>query len=195
METEDVPDKPDQLSWAQFAQGDPDAWQELIEQEIPRLYGLFLRSWPNRSLAEELVQRTVFDAVRGLGGYDPAKGGPEEWMLAIARNNIRLEVRKRAGRLSPNGDVSRYFEAIDTKPLPDELLERKETADIVRLAMDRLESKERDVLEAKYIQELTAEEIARRIGTTEKTVHSLLYRARISLRRELERLASLNEKG
>ncbi len=189
-----MPDKPDQLSWAQFARGDPDVWRELIEREIPRLYGLFMQSWPNRSLAEELVQRTIYDAVRGRNGYDPSKGSPEDWISGIARNNIRLEVRKRATRPSPNGDVSRYFEAIDTKPLPDELLERKETADMVRLALSRLESKERDVLEAKYIQELSAEEIARRMETTVKAVHSLLYRSRISLRQELERLASLKEK-
>jgi len=190
-----VPDELDQQKWAAFARGDADVWRVFIDRQIPRLYGLFLRSWANRSLAEELVQRTVFDAVRGRGGYDPAKGGPEEWILAIARNNIRLEVRKRASRPSPNGDVSRYFEAIDTRPLPDELLEREETADMVRLALSRLESKEQVVLEAKYIQELTAADIARQMGTTEKAVHSLLYRARISLRRELERLASLNEKG
>jgi RNA polymerase sigma-70 factor (ECF subfamily) len=191
---EKVPDKLDQQGWAAFARGDADVWREFIERQIPRLYGLFLRSWPNRSLAEELVQRTVFDAVRGRGGYDPTKGGPEDWIVAIARNNIRLEVRKRASRPSPNGDASRYFEAIDARPLPDELLERKETADMVRLAMSRLESKEKAVLEAKYIQEFSAEQIARQMGTTEKAVHSLLYRARISLRRELEQTASLNEK-
>ncbi len=188
-----MPDKPDQLSWAQFAQGDPDVWQELIEREIPRLYGLFLRSWPNRSLAEELVQRTIFDAVRGRSGYDASRGSPEDWILGIARNNIRLEIRKRAGRPSPNGELSCYFEAIDTRPLPDEVLERQETADMVRLALSRLESKEQAVLEAKYIQELSAEDIARRMGMTEKAVYSLLYRARLSLRQELEKLASQNE--
>ncbi len=140
------------------------------------------------------MQRTVFDAVRGRGGYDPSKGSPEDWVVGIARNNIRLEIRKRAGRPSPNGDVSHYFEAIDTRPLPDEVLERQETADMVRLALSRLETKEQAVLEAKYIQELAAGEIALQMGTTEKAVHSLLYRARLSLRRELERLASENAK-
>ena len=183
-----MPDKPDQLSWVQFARGDPDVWRELIEREIPRLYGLFLQSWPNRSLAEELVQSTVFDAVRGRGGYDPSRGSPEDWIHGIARNNIRLELRKRAGRPSPNGDTTHYFEQIDAKPLPDEVLERQETAGMVRLAMGRLESKEQAVLEAKYIRDLTAGEIARQMGTTEKAVHSLLYRARLSLRQELERL-------
>ncbi len=187
-----MPDKLDQQGRAGFARGDADVWREFIEREIPRLYGLFMRSWPNRSLAEELVQKTVFDAVRGCGGYDPAKGSPEEWMLGIARNNIRLEVRKRAGRPNPNGDVSRYFETMDTRPLPDEVLEREETAGMVRLALSRLERKEQAVLEAKYIEGLAANDIARQMGTTEKAMHSLLYRARISLRRELERLASPN---
>ena len=195
METEDVPDRPDQLSWAQFAQGDPDVWQEFIEREIPRLYGIFLRSWPNRPLAEELVQRTVFDAVRGRGSYEPSKGSPEDWITGIARNNIRLEIRKRAGRPSPNGQTSRYFETIDAKPLPDEVLEREETAGMVRLALSRLETKEQAVLEAKYIQELAAGEIALQMGTTEKAVHSLLYRARLSLRRELEKLTRQTNGG
>jgi RNA polymerase sigma factor (sigma-70 family) len=83
---------------------------------------------------------------------------------------------------------------MDTKPLPDEVLEREEMARIVRSAMDRLESKERAVLEAKYIEELSANDIARQMNTTEKAVYSLLYRAKISLRRELEQLASLNKK-
>jgi DNA-directed RNA polymerase specialized sigma24 family protein len=63
---------------------------------------------------------------------------------------------------------------------------------MVRLALSRLERKEQAVLEAKYIEGLAANDIARQMGTTEKAMHSLLYRARISLRRELERLASPN---
>lgn len=178
-----------------FVQGDSDVWRAFIEREIPRLYGLFLQRWPNRSLAEELVQKTVFDAVRGCASYEPSKGSPEEWIRGIARNNIRLEIRKRAGRPAPNGNLGRYFEAMDTEPLPHEVLERQETVGMVRAALDKLEVRERAVLEAKYLQELSAGEIARQMDTTEKAVHSLLYRARGSLRRELQKLTSLNSKG
>lgn len=189
-----VSEKLEQKSWTGFAQGDADIWREFIERQIPRLYGLFMKRWPNRSLAEELLQKTVFDAVQGRGSYDPAKGCPEDWILGIARNNIRLEIRRRASRPSINGDISRYFETIDVEPLPDEVLEREEMATIVRLALDRLESREKTVLEAKYVEELSANDTARQMNTTEKAVYSLLYRAKISLRRELERLASLNNK-
>jgi len=184
----------EQKSWSDFAKGDTDVWCEFIDFEIPRLYGLFLDRWPNRSLAEELLQKTVFDAVRGRGSYDPTKGSPEEWIHGIARNNIRLEIRKRASRPSINGDISSYFNAMDTKLLPDEVLERQEMTEIVRSALSRLESKEKAVLEARYIEELSAADIARQMNMTEKAVYSLLYRAKISLRRELEQVASLSVK-
>lgn len=184
----------EEKNWADFAKGDADVWREFIDFEIPRLYGLFMDRWPNRSLAEELLQKTVFDAVRGRTSYDSSKGSPEQWILGIARNNIRLEIRRRASRPSINGDISRYFEAMDTKPLPDEVLERQEMTVIVRSALSRLESKEKAVLEAKYIEELSAIDIARQMNTTEKAVYSLLYRAKISLRRELELLAAVNKK-
>jgi RNA polymerase sigma factor (sigma-70 family) len=190
-----VSDELEQRSWAGFARCDADIWREFIGQEIPLLYGMFMRRWPNPSLAEELVQRTVFDAVRGCGSYDPSRGSPSEWIFGIARNNIRLEARKRASRPSTNGDISLYLEAIDTKPLPDEVLERKETAVLVRSAMGRLESKEQTVLQARYIEGLLTSDIATQMGITEKAVHSLLYRARISLRKELKRTASLYDKG
>jgi RNA polymerase sigma-70 factor (ECF subfamily) len=190
-----VSDELEQRSWAGFARCDADIWREFIGREIPLLYGMFMRRWPNPSLAEELVQKTVFDAVRGCGSYDPSRGSPEEWIFGIARNNIRLEARKRASRPSTNGDISLYLEAIDTKPLPDEVLEQKETAVLVRSALGRLESKEQTVLRARYIEGLLARDIAGQIGITEKAVHSLLYRARISLRKELKRTASLYDKG
>ena len=188
-------DKLEQQSWAEIARGDADIWREFISREIPQLYGMFMRRWPNPSLAEELVQKTVFDAVRGCGSYDPSRGSPEEWIFGIARNNIRLEMRRRAGRPRVNGDISSYLQTIDSEPLPDEVLEQKETAVVVRRALSRLETKEQAVLKTKYVEGLSARDIARQMGITEKAVHSLLYRARISLRRQLKRMAPLDKQG
>jgi RNA polymerase sigma-70 factor (ECF subfamily) len=188
-----VADKLNQQGWAGIAKGTADTWQELVRQQIPRLYGMFMKRWPNPSLAEELVQRTVFDAVRGRAGYDPSRGSPQEWVSGIARNVIRLEIRKRAGRPGVDGDVSSYVETIDTERLPDEILEQKETAVMVRAALNRLETKEQKVLKAKYVEGLSANQIARQIKISEKAVHSLLYRARISLREQLGRTAPPEE--
>ncbi len=185
-----MPDDLEQRSWARFAEGDADIWRKFISRQIPRLFGMFMKCWPNPSLAEELVQRSIFDAVRGLNTYDPSKGSPEEWILGIARNNIRLEVRKRASQPSTNGDINRYLQMIDTEPLPDEVLERQETAKIVRSALSKLKSKEQAALRARFAEGLKTDEIARQMHTTEKAVHNLLYRAKLSLRRELKKIIS-----
>jgi RNA polymerase sigma-70 factor (ECF subfamily) len=190
-----VTDESAQQSRAGFAEGNADIWREFLDREIPLLYGMFMKRWPNPSLAEELVQKTVFDAVRGCRSYDPLRGSPEEWIFGIARNNIRIEIRKRASQPSVNGDISRYIEVIDTRPLPNEVLEREETATVVRSALNRLESKEQALLKAKYIEGLSARDIAQQMGITEKTVHNLLYRARTSLRQELKRTTSLHKEG
>lgn len=186
-----MPDESQQQSWVRFAKGDTDLWREFISRQIPLLFSVFMKRWPNPSLAEELVQRSIFDAVRGLDSYDPSKGSPQEWILGIARNNIRLEIRKRAARPSTNGDISRYLQVVDTEPLPDEVLERKETTKIVRSALNSLKTKEQTVLRARYSEGLTTDEIARQMGTTKKAVYNLLYRAKISLRRELKQMKPL----
>ncbi len=184
----------EQQSWLGFAKGNADIWREFITRQIPQLYGIFIKRWPNPSLAEDLVQKTVFDAVRGCHSYEPSKGSPEEWIHGIARNNIRLEIRKRASKPSTNGNISHYLESIDTRPLPDEVLEKKETASLVRSAFGKLVDKEQTVLRAMYIEGLRARDIAKQMKTTEKAIHSLLYRARISLRQEIKKTASLHKR-
>ncbi|MGA2070093.1 MAG: RNA polymerase sigma factor [Sedimentisphaerales bacterium] len=188
-----VEQEPKKHACSGLVEGDSGAWQQLLQQIIPQLYGMFLKSWPNPSLAEELVQKTVFDAVRGRTTFDPEKGAFEEWIFGIAHNNIRLEIRKRAARPTVDGDISDYIDVMDTEPLPDELLENKETADIVRRALGQLDQKEQMTLRAMYIEGLSAREIAERMELTEKAVHSILYRARNSLRAKLKQLARLDK--
>ncbi|MHC4154426.1 MAG: RNA polymerase sigma factor [Planctomycetota bacterium] len=190
-----VTDQSDQQRRVHFAQGDAQVWREFISREIPRLYGLFMRHWPNPGLAEELLQKTVLDAIRGRAGYDLSRGSPEQWIWGIARNVVRLEIRKRAGRPGVDGDISSYVETIDTERLPDEILEQKETAVMVRAALNRLETKEQKVLKAKYVEGLSANQIARQMKISEKAVHSLLYRARNSLREQLAKLARSGSEG
>ncbi|MFC1739310.1 RNA polymerase sigma factor [Planctomycetota bacterium] len=179
-------DKPEKQSRAGFSKGDADVWREFLERQLPQIYAMFIKRWWNPSLAEEMVQKTVFDAVRGLSSYDPQKASPQQWIYGIARNNIRLEIRKRAGRPSVNGDISTYLEAMDKSELPDEVLERKETSQLVCKALNRLDAKQQQVLRGKYIESLSARQIAKEMNLTEKAVHSLLYRARNALQLELK---------
>jgi RNA polymerase sigma-70 factor (ECF subfamily) len=168
-----------------ISDGGSASWRELLSGLIPKLYRMFMERWPNASLAEELVQKTVFDAVRGCHGYNSLKASPEAWIFGIAYNNIRLELRKRATGPAVNGDMIKYLEVIDTKLLPDEVLEQKETAQQVRTVLNGLNENERAVLRARYLEDIAIRDIARQMNLTEKAVYNLLYRAGLSFRRQL----------
>lgn len=163
-------------------------WREILAQTIPKIYAMYVRKGANRSLAEELTQKTVFDAVRSRATFDPQKGELSAWIFAIAKNNLAMEIRKRAN--SPiNSGLEECIAAIDTRLLPDELLQQKETAELVANGLEQIQPNEKEVLKAKYIEDLSARQIAGRLKISEKAVHSLLYRARNSLREKLRRLA------
>ena len=186
---------PSKIELEVFNSADKDAWAALLKGCIPQIYGMLIRRGMNPSLAEEITQKTVFDAVKGKDTFDPARGIAENWLFGIAHNNLAAELRKRAKREISGTELAAYIEAIDRDLLPDELLEREETAQLVRQAMERIDEKERAVLTAKYIDDLSARQIGRKMGLTEKAVHSLLYRARISLSDKLKSLSPLHKEA
>lgn len=188
METEaliDVADGTDNQEGLAISGGDAGVWRSLLDELIPKLYAMFMARWPNPALAEEMVQKTVFDAVRGCRGYDPARGTPQDWIFGIAFNNIRLEIRQRAARPAIDVNTAMYLQALDVKLLPDEVLERKETAEKVRATLEKLPDNERNVLKWRYLEGVPIDEMAARMGVTKKAVYSLLYRAGISFRKRL----------
>ncbi len=168
---------------------DAETWRTFLKEQIPRLYGFFLKRWPNPGLAEEFVQRTVFNAVRARHSFNPDRGLAQEWLFGIARNVIRLELRKRNAEPQIQGNLSQCLDIIDDQPLPEEVIEQAETIFHVRKALNSLAANEREVLEAKYMNGQSARQISRARHITHKAVHSLLYRAHLSLRRALEQLS------
>ncbi|MBN1124787.1 MAG: sigma-70 family RNA polymerase sigma factor, partial [Sedimentisphaerales bacterium] len=174
---------------------DPEQWRTALTRVISLLYRMLIRRGIHAALAEELTQRSVFDAVRKRHQFDPKRGSLEQWMVAIARNHLALETRQRALRQTKEREMLESLRRMDTDLLPDELLERKETRHLVRVAMEKLEDKERQVLVLKYHEDLSARQIAKEMDLTEKAVHNLLYRARNHLRDKLINSEPLFGKG
>ena len=107
----------------------------------------------------------------------------------MAKNNLALEMRRRQNCPRPDGQLLKSLEMMDSAPMPDTVLEQAETASLVRKAFSHLNEKEQTVLTDKYIEDRSARQIGKTLQITEKAVHNLLYRARISLREKLLQLA------
>ncbi|MHC5115470.1 MAG: RNA polymerase sigma factor, partial [Planctomycetota bacterium] len=167
----------------------PDLWRQVLPRLIPQVYSMLRRRGIHPALAEELTQKTIFDAIRRRETYDASKGTLEQWIFSIAKNNRALEMRQRQNRPKPDGQLLQYLEVMDSTPMPDTVLEQQETAALVREGLSQLNEKERTVLKDKYLEDLSARQICMKLKLSEKAVHSLLYRARISLREKLIQLA------
>jgi RNA polymerase sigma-70 factor (ECF subfamily) len=157
---------------------------------------VFYRMGKDEELATEVVQETFLTALERIEDYDPARGAMLPWLTYSARNCIRKALRER-GRLKALGD---HWEAIDRKllaaygelenrPLPDELLEKEETAELVQMALSNLPDNYRDALQQHYCGRRTLREIGTDLGITEGAVKSLLHRARLAFKAAFETMA------
>ena len=131
---------------------------------------------------DDLVQETLLHAWRNRDQYR-GDASFDTWILAIARNRIRM--RRRADRT--RGAFEAALQAVDREEIPDEILRSAETAGAIRRALEALPADQRDVLLRRYFQGLSIRHIAASLGETEKAIESRLHRAREALREQLIR--------
>jgi RNA polymerase sigma-70 factor (ECF subfamily) len=180
-------------------QGDRQAWLQLYEayakpvwRNISRLVG------DDPGAVADLVQETFLAAARSAWNFRPDRGTLWIWLWTIARRQVALYYRKQKPEIvfsqarqwwsSLDGEK---FDWIDAKAdMPPDILESKELALLVRLALSKLPGDYQTLLLAKYVDSRQAEEIAEQMDCSETAVHSKLARARKAFRKAFTRLTS-----
>jgi RNA polymerase sigma-70 factor (ECF subfamily) len=168
-------------------QGDEGAFQEFFDAHFPRLYRFALTRVGDEDAAEEIVQVTLIQAIRGLATFR-GEAALFTWLVTICRREIAswFERRGRRSTVSLEEDlpeVRARLEALaDLEAGPDEATHRQEVARLVRVALDFLPARYGDVLEWKYIDEHSVSDIAGRLGLSPKAAESMLTRARQAFR-------------
>lgn len=162
------------------------------------VYGfIFYRVGRDADLAGEVAQETFVTALETIHRFDPARGEMFPWLTYIARNCIRKALRRR-NKNSPLPDfwktvdhkLSRAVAELDTTILPEELLEQKETAELVRMALTHLPFRYQVALRRHYFEELSLYEMASLEGTSEGAMKVLLHRARQAFRNAFETISA-----
>ena len=164
---------------ADAASGKPEAVRRLLDQSGPVVYGfLFGRVGGNPSVAEDLVQETLLEAVRSSHTFR-GESALTTWLCTIARRRLAryYESERKA-------DVTRAELSL-VRDRPDHAEEDVDQADEVLRALGRLSAMHRQVLVMKYLDEMHVAEMAADLGKTKVQIQSLLQRARESLRREM----------
>lgn len=147
--------------------------------------------------ADDVVQESFVRAFRNLGSLEaPERLGA--WLMTIARNRSLTRLARRRARVELQTDLSREVEARGEEavemPDPEATLE----LDVVRRIVAELpEGPEKETVHLFYVEgQLTARQIAERLGVGKSAVTMRLERFRAKVkRRVLAEVARLRGEG
>ena len=167
-----------------------DWWTEAVNAYLPSVYR-FVRARAPADAVDDLVQETFVAAAQSLGQFDPDRGVIWGWLCGIARRKIAAFYRRtnRSAALAEarsglHAEKDLIAEAVDRETLlPPEICQRFEFCKLAGAALSSLDPAQREVLLARYEEDLSLEEIGRRIDRSRSATNSLLHRARQALRR------------
>jgi RNA polymerase sigma-70 factor (ECF subfamily) len=169
--------------------GDESASETFFAEYFSRLYRFArIRLGGDDQAAEEVVQATLIRAVRKLHTYR-GEAALFTWLCTLCRREIGAWLQRtgRTVEVSLVEDQPAVRMALDAASSlastdPESEAGRRELSRLVQATLDHLPGQYGQVLEWKYIQGFSVDEIASRLGVGYKATESLLTRARRSFR-------------
>lgn len=150
------------------------------------LLGYALRLLRERASAEDIVQEAFmklqaqFDQVRQ----------PRRWLYRTV-HNLALNHHRQANKIVPLDlgpeEGPAVHDTVDPEPLPDEQIARWEDIGLVRLSLETLDARSRELIRLKFNDRLSYKEMSARTGLTSGHVGYLLHHALKALASELAR--------
>lgn len=151
--------------------------EELFAALESPLLNYALRLAGTLALGEDVVQ----EAFMRLHAQFAEVREPRRWLYRTVHNlalNQRRQAAKTVSLDVPLEDQAPHAaEAQDTLPLPDEQIARWEGIGLVRLCLENLEPRSREVVRLKFHENLSYKEISARTGLTTGNVGYLLHHA------------------
>jgi RNA polymerase sigma-70 factor (ECF subfamily) len=166
---------------ARVAAGEREALTELYAQHRGALL-VYLRSLlHDASLAEEVLQDTMYAAWTGATSYG-RRASVRVWLLGIARRRAFDTLRRHTIHAV---DASALDSVPDPEPEPESLAIVGAEREVLQAALRRLTPLHREVLVLNFVQELSYRDIATVLDVPIGTVMSRLHHAKRALRTEL----------
>ncbi|WP_367392011.1 RNA polymerase sigma factor [Lewinella sp. LCG006] len=156
----------------------------LMERHKSSIYHLMLRMTNDREDAYDLTMEAFGKAFTRMGSYVPTYAF-STWLYKIAVNNCIDHVRKKRltvlsidERMDEEGQQD-YSSTLHATGLnPEEAVIREQRIGLMRQVLGRLNEKYRTMIELRYFQELSYDEIATELDIPLGTVKAQLFRAK-----------------
>lgn len=164
--------------------GDQRAYAELLQRYRESVYFMMLKMVNNKDDAEDLTIEAFGRAFKKLEQYTPNYAF-STWLFKIASNNAIDFLRKKKMTNSISLDIKIEGSDYDPSNLvrsthlnPEEFYIKKQKVEMVRMVIEKLKPKYRELVELFYFQELSHEEISERMNLPIGTIKAQLFRAR-----------------
>lgn len=186
---------PDALDVEALLGGDRQAFEQLVNQETPRLFRVILRIVGDATEAESVMQETFLQAFKRLHTFR-RESKLTTWLYAIGINQARAALRKSRryqpldmeafDRLQPSFAHGMHAETYEHWN-PQKVAEARERVALVHKAIDQLPPDYRTVVILRDIEERSTAEAAQMLNVSEGAVRVRLHRARQALRKLLDK--------
>ncbi len=164
--------------------GDQAAYAELMDRYRESVYFMLLKMIKNSDDAEDLTIEAFGKAFNRLEQYSPSYAF-STWLFKIASNNCIDFIRKKRVYLTSmdhayaNSDGDSVRIDVESNTLdPEEEIIKNQKVKMMRLVVSKLKPRYRELIEKRYFQELSYEEIAQEMDLPLGTVKAQLFRAR-----------------
>ncbi len=176
-----------QLVLAARDKGDQRAYADLMRFYKEPVYMMLLRMTHNPTDADDLTIETFGKAFCQLHTYTPTNTFAT-WLFAIASNSGIDYIRRRRlemvslNAMSVRGDDDAFEYPLPSEDAnPEEALIATQRGELLREVVRQLKPRYRTIVEMRYFQELSYEEIAEKLKLPMGTVKIQLRRARMLL--------------
>ncbi|MCM3698149.1 MULTISPECIES: RNA polymerase sigma factor [Paenibacillus] len=172
----------------EIKEGNTELYSELMRRYQRKILAFvyhMLKSAQLEQLAEDLCSETFYKAFRSLHSFREVDASFSTWLYTIARNTVLSELRKQRSGNVPL-EESGYVPVAPTEVVPEQAVLRSEKVGMVREAINKLPEKQRSALILREYDQLDYQEIASILGQSVSAVKSLLFRARSSVKSQLE---------
>jgi len=176
-------ERSDETLVKQALKGKKSAWVALVKRYEKNLYNYTLRMVSNPADAMDLMQDVFVAVFRNLStfrGDSPFKG----WMFKIAHYRCIEFYRRKRPTQSLDDHPEQFDEASDE--CPEYLAVSGQQANALHKALQTLPVNQKLVVELKFFQHCTFDDIAKQLGISVNTVKSRLYSGLDKLKDHLE---------
>jgi RNA polymerase sigma-70 factor (ECF subfamily) len=165
-------------------EGDKDAFGELYERYVEKIYNYIYYRTGNHHDAEDITARVFYRAMAHIETYTE-RGVPfQAWLYRIAHNLVANWHRDRGRRkVIP---LDEFIATSLKSESPDSQAEDNEEREALLTAIRRLPEERQQLLVLKFVDHLSNAEVGEIMGRTEGAIKSLYHRTLIALRDELQ---------